>query len=287
MRKEHASSSSRFLTRNPIILIAGLVLLGFVVTAALAPWLPLPDPSSQDLRNRFQPPSGEHPFGTDDFGRDMLSRVIWGGRVSLLVGILSVVFSSIMGVSLGLISGYCGGLIDIVIMRVTDILLSFPGLLLAMMICAAIGSTLMNVIVAISVVTVPRFSRIARGSTLSTREEEFVEAARALGQSAIKVIFFHILPDILSPILVVATLWIPAAIMTEASLSFLGLGVMPPTPTWGNMVSAGKSYLQKAPWIAVFSGMAIVLVVLACNFIGDAVRDAFDPRLRGEREVGR
>jgi peptide/nickel transport system permease protein len=172
-------------------------------------------------------------------------------------------------------------------MRLTDIVLSFPALLLAMAICAAMGSTLWNVIVAISLVTVPRFSRLVRGSTLSVKEADFVEAARALGQSRRKIIFKHILPNILSPILVMATLWIPAAIITEASLSFLGLGVMPPTPTWGNIISDGKSYLQNAPWISLFSGIVIVLVVMAFNFVGDAVRDAFDPRLKGEREIGR
>ena len=195
--------------------------------------------------------------------------------------------ASIIGVTVGLISGYFGKFLDVVIMRVTDILLSFPALLLAMAICAAIGSSLWNVIIAISIVSVPRLSRLVRGSTLSVKEEDFVEAARALGQKPVKIIFFHILPNILSPILVMVTLWIPAAIMTEASLSFLGLGVMPPTPTWGNIISEGKSYLQNAPWIAVFPGIAIILVVLAFNFVGDAVRDALDPRLKGEREAGR
>jgi peptide/nickel transport system permease protein len=190
-------------------------------------------------------------------------------------------------VTLGVISGYFGRYVDALVMRITDILLSFPALLLSMAICAAIGSSVWNVIIAISIVTIPRFSRLVRGSTLSVKEADFVEAARALGQSKSKIMFFHILPNVFSIILVMATLWIPAAIITEASLSFLGLGVMPPNPTWGNIINEGKSYLSDAPWIAISSGIIIVLVVMAFNFVGDAIRDAFDPRLKGEREMGR
>jgi len=277
----------RFLRQNPLAMFGAVVILVSIVSALLVPILPLEDPLRQSLPERLKPPSTAHLFGTDNYGRDVLSRVVWGGRISLLVGIFSVLIGSGIGVTLGVISGYCGKLADTVIMRLTDIVLSFPALLLAMAICAAMGSTLWNVIVAISLVTVPRFSRLVRGSTLSVKEADFVEAARALGQSRGKIIFKHILPNILSPILVMATLWIPAAIITEASLSFLGLGVMPPTPTWGNIISDGKSYLQNAPWISLFSGIVIVLVVMAFNFVGDAVRDAFDPRLKGEREIGR
>jgi len=281
-RKIHA-----FLKQNPLAMIGSVVILVIVMAMMLVPFLPVRDPLAQNLPNRLKPPSIDHLFGTDNYGRDVLSRVIWGGRISMLVGIFSVGLASVIGVTLGLVSGYFGKFVDVVIMRFTDILLSFPALLLAMAICAAIGSSLWNVIIAISIVTVPRFSRLVRGSTLSVKEEDFVEAARALGQKQVKIILFHILPNILSPILVMVTLWVPVAIMTEASLSFLGLGVMPPTPTWGNMIGEGKSYLQNAPWIALFSGGAIILVVLAFNFVGDAVRDAFDPRLKGEREVGR
>jgi peptide/nickel transport system permease protein len=277
----------RFLRENPLALIGSVVLLIIALASILVPYLHLQDPVALDLPNRFNPPSSEHLFGTDNYGRDVLSRVMWGGRISLFVGILSVAIASIVGVVLGLVSGYFGKWVDVAIMRVTDILLSFPALLLAMAICAALGSSLWNVTLAISIVTVPRFSRLVRGSTISVREEDFVEAARALGQRPAKIILFHVLPNILSPIFVMVTLWIPAAIITEASLSFLGLGIMPPTPTWGNMIGEGKSYLQNAPWIAICSGMAIVLVVLAFNFVGDAVRDAIDPRLKGEREVGR
>ncbi len=277
----------RFLKQNPLLLFGTIVILISVVLSILVPVLPLQDPLYQDVTKRLSAPSFEHLFGTDNFGRDVLSRVIWGGRVSLLVGILSVLIGSFIGVTMGIISGYFGRYIDSVIMRVTDILLSFPALLLAMAICTAVGSSLWNVIIAISIVTVPRFSRLVRGSTLSVKESDFVEAARAVGQTRAKIIFFHILPNVFSPIMVLATLWIPAAIITEASLSFLGLGVMPPTPTWGNIVSDGKSYLQNAPWISLFSGIVIILVVMAFNFVGDAVRDAFDPRLKGEREIGR
>ena len=281
------SSVARFLRNNPLALFGSIVIVVTVFLSAAVPILPIQDPIHQDLPNRLKPPSLQHLFGTDNYGRDVFSRVIWGGRISLLVGIFSVAIGSLIGVTLGIISGYFRKYADVVIMRVTDILLSFPALLLAMAICAALGSSLWNVIIAISIVTVPRFSRLVRGSTLAIKEVDFVEAARALGQSPAKIIFFHVLPNVLSPILVLATLWIPAAIITEASLSFLGLGVMPPTPTWGNIISEGKSYLQNAPWISIFSGISIVLVVMAFNFVGDAVRDAFDPRLKGEREVGR
>ena len=277
----------RFLKNNPLALFGTAVILVSVFLSVTVPFLPIQDPIHQDLPNRLKPPNLQHIFGTDNYGRDVFSRVIWGGRISLLVGIFSVAIGSLIGVTLGIISGYFRKYVDVGIMRITDILLSFPALLLAMAICAAIGSSLWNVIIAISVVTVPRFSRLVRGSTLAVKEADFVEAARALGQNPVKIILFHVFPNVLSPILVLATLWIPAAIITEASLSFLGLGIMPPTPTWGNIISEGKSYLPNAPWISIFSGVSIVLVVMAFNFVGDAVRDAFDPRLKGEREVGR
>jgi len=276
----------RFLKQNPLSFVGTAVILISVLFSVLVPVLPLQDPLYQDVTKRLSAPSAEHLFGTDNFGRDVLSRVIWGGRISLLVGILSVVIGSLIGIIMGVISGYFGRYVDVVIMRITDILLAFPALLLAMAICTAVGSSLWNVIIAISIVTIPRFSRLVRGSTLSVKEADFVEAARAVGQSRTKIIFLHILPNVISPVMVMATLWIPAAIITEASLSFLGLGVMPPAPTWGNIINDGKSYLQNAPWISLFSGIIIVLVVMAFNFVGDAVRDAFDPRLKGEREIG-
>jgi len=277
----------RFLIQNPLALLGTVVILISIFASLLVPFLPIPNPLAQNLPNRLKPPSADHILGTDNFGRDVLARVIWGGRISLLVGIISVVIGSLIGVTMGIVAGYFAKLVDSIIMRITDIVLSFPALLLALAICAALGSSLGNVIIAISIVTVPRFCRLVRGSTLSVKEADFVEAARALGQGSGKIIVFHILPNVLSPILVLATLWIPAAIITEASLSFLGLGIMPPTPTWGNIISEGKSYLENAPWISLFSGFVIVLVVMAFNFVGDAVRDALDPRLKGEREVGR
>ena len=277
----------RFLAQNPLAFFGTLVIVASMVVALVAPLLPIQDPMHQHLASRLKGPSPEHWLGTDNFGRDVLSRVIWGGRVSLFVGIISVVLGALVGVALGINSGYFGKGIDAVIMRFTDILLSFPPLLLALAICAAMGSTLWNVIVAIAIVSVPRFSRLARASALSVKELEFVEAARALGQGSTRIIALHVLPNVLSPLLVLATLWIPGAILTEASLSFLGLGVMPPTPTWGNMINEGKSYVKNAPWIAMGSGVAIVLLVMAFNFVGDAVRDAFDPRLKGERDLRR
>lgn len=276
-----------FLKENPLALAGAIVILLSVLVSLLAPFLPIQDPLSQNLGNRYQSPSAQHLFGTDDFGRDVLSRVIWGGRVSLLVGILSTLIGAVIGVVMGIVSGYFGKTVDSFIMRVSDVLLSFPALLLALAICAALGSSLWNVTIAISIVTIPRFSTLVRGSTLSVKETDFVEAALALGQGSGKILLFHILPNVLSPIIVLTTLWIPAAIITEAALSFLGLGVMPPTPTWGNIISDGKSYLENAPWISLFAGVVTVLVVMAFNFVGDAVRDALDPRLKGEKEVGR
>ncbi len=286
-KKRIGSGLWRFLKKNPMAFFGVVVILISALTAILVPVLPLQDPLSQDLPGCLKGPSQDHLLGTDNFGRDVFSRLLWAGRISLLVGLLSVGFGSLIGVTLGVMAGYFGKILDILIMRFTDILLSFPALLLAMAICAAMGASLWNVVIAISIVTIPRFSRLVRGSTLSVKEMEYVEASRSLGQGSGKIIFMHILPNVLSPILVMATLWIPAAIITEASLSFLGLGVTPPTPTWGNMINEGKAFLTSAPWISMFSGLAIVLVVMAFNFLGDAIRDAVDPRLKGEREVGR
>jgi peptide/nickel transport system permease protein len=286
-RKGTARVFIRFLRENPLAFAGAVVIFISIFLSVMVPILPLQDPSEQDLANRLKPPSMEHFFGTDNFGRDVFSRVIWGGRISLMVGVFSVLLGSIVGVVLGIIAGYLGKFADQAIMRITDIFLSFPALLLAMALCAAMGSSLQNVIIAIAVISVPRFSRIVRGSALSVKEMDFIEAARALGQSPIKIIISHLFPNVLSPILVMFSVWIPVGILTEASLSFLGLGVMPPTPTWGNIIQDGKAYLQSAPWITIFSGLVIVLVVMAFNFVGDALRDAFDPRLKGEREVGR
>ncbi|RPJ37216.1 MAG: ABC transporter permease [Deltaproteobacteria bacterium] len=286
-RKGTARVLFQFFKENPLALAGAVVILLSVLVSILAPLLPIQDPLSQNLANRYQPPNAQNLFGTDDFGRDVLSRVIWGGRVSLLVGILSTLIGAVIGVFMGIVAGYFGKIVDSVIMRVSDVLLSFPALLLALAICAALGSSLWNVTIAIAIVTIPRFSTLVRGTTLSVKETDFVEAARALGQNSAKILWFHIFPNVLSPIIVLTTLWIPAAIITEAALSFLGLGVMPPTPTWGNIISDGKSYLENAPWISLFGGGVTVLVVMAFNFVGDAARDALDPRLKGEREVRR
>jgi peptide/nickel transport system permease protein len=280
-------NSARFFKENPLAFFGAVIIVVSAISSFSAPLLPIQDPIHQNLPDRLKAPGVSNFLGTDNYGRDIFSRVIWGGRVSLLVGIISVLVGATIGIAMGVVSGYVGGFLDALIMRITDILLSFPALLLALAICAALGSSISNVIVAISIVTVPRFSRLVRGSTLSAKQAEFVEAARALGQTHVMIIVRHILPNVLSPILVMATLWIPAAIITEASLSFLGLGVMPPTPTWGNIINDGKSYLQIAPWISIFPGLWTVLVVMAFNFVGDALRDALDPRLKGEREVGR
>jgi peptide/nickel transport system permease protein len=256
----------------------GIVAL-LVICAVLAPVISPYEPNRQRLLEALQGPSAEHLLGTDENGRDVLSRILYGTRISLAAGIFSVSIALFFGVLMGLVSGYFGGKIDDVIMRMMDALLAFPTLVLALAITAALGPGLRNAMIAIGIVFMPIFARLTRGQVLSVREREFVEAARTLGAGHGRIMLLHILPNVTAPLIVQVSLSVAVAILAEATLSFLGLGVQPPEPSWGSMVSRGKDYLDLAPWLAFAPGGAILLAVMGFNFLGDAVRDALDPRL--------
>jgi len=261
-----------------------LIILLIVIVSALGAGLISPhDPSTQDYTAFTQGPSLSHPLGTDDLGRDVLARLIYGARISLQVGIIAVGIAVTLGVTLGLLSGYAGGFVDDLIMRFVDAVQAFPTLVLALAITAALGPNVANAMIAIRFVSIPAMARLTRGQTLTVREHEYVTAARVIGVSPLRIMLRHILPNTTAPIIVQATLLIASAIVTEASLSFLGVGVQPPTPTWGGMLRTGSQYLETAPWIAFSAGTAIFLTVLAFNFVGDGLRQALDPRLRTRR----
>ena len=262
---------------------AGGVLLALMGTAAiLAPLIAPHDPLIQDIPNRLTAPSSQYWLGTDNFGRDVLSRALYGTRISLYVGFASVSLATVVGMLIGIASGYLGGVVDLVLQRAVDMLLGFPGLILAMVMVVAMGASLNNVVLAIAVVFSPRVVRLARSSALSIKEEPYVLAAQSIGASHIRIMLRHILPNALAPVFVLATGYLGTAIVIEASLSYLGLGVPLPNPSWGNMIFAGsRGHLEAAPWLSVFPGLALALVVFSFSFLGDALRDAFDPRLRG------
>jgi peptide/nickel transport system permease protein len=263
----------------------GLVMAAaMVIIAAAAPVIAPLSPSAQFGDAVLKGPGvvERHALGTDEFGRDVLSRIVWGARISLEVGLASVLFGCVLGVPLGIFAGYRGAWAETVIMRATDMLMAFPTLLLALIIVAALGGSLINEILAIGVALTPNFVRLARSLTLTIRETDYILAARAIGSGQLRVMARHIFPNALYALVVVATLYIATAIRTEASLSFLGLGIPPPTPSWGNILSEGRQYIKCCPWITTFSGLAIMLAILAFNLVGDALRDLLDPRLRGE-----
>jgi peptide/nickel transport system permease protein len=257
----------------------GAVIVGVtVLAAAVGPWLVPYDPAVQDLPVRLAGPSLAHPFGLDELGRDVLARILSGARISLLVGLVVVSVSAVVGLLLGAISGYFGGIVDDAISRVTDVLLAFPGILLAIALVAVLGPSLVNVVLALSVIGWVSYARLVRGQVLRTRELEFVAAARALGAGTVRILWRHVVPSTMPALTVQATLGMAGAIISEASLSFLGLGVQPPTPSWGTMINGGRAHLLDAPHLTVFPGMAIALLVLGFNFLGDGLRDALDPR---------
>ncbi len=270
----------RRLFRNKLAII-GMVILGiFVFCAIFAPWIAPYDPIAQNVTRRREPPSWEHPFGLDEVGRDLLSRVIYGARVSLYVGVASVSLAIIAGTLIGAISGYAGGWIDNVVMRIMDIMLAFPSLLLAIAIVAILGPGLLNMLYAIAFVSIPAYARIIRASVLAAKEMDYTLAARAIGCSSSRILFRHIMPNCLTPIIVQGTLGIATAILDAAGLSFLGLGAQPPTPEWGAMLGQGRGSVFTAPHVVIFPGLAIMLSVLGFNLLGDGLRDALDPRLR-------
>jgi peptide/nickel transport system permease protein len=262
----------------------GLWILGIVVLCALFADVISPHaPNEQDYLAITEGPTAAHPLGTDDLGRDVLARIIYGSRISLMVGVIAVGIALILGVSLGLLAGYAGGTIDDVAMRVVDAVQAFPGLILALGITAALGPGIEKVMIAIGIVATPAIARLTRAQCLTIREREFVAAARVIGASPLAIVGRHIWPNVTAPIIVQATLLTATAILTEAGLSFLGVGVKPPTATWGSMLRTGSQYLEVAPWLAFAPGVAIFLTVLAFNFVGDGLRRALDPRLLSRR----
>jgi peptide/nickel transport system permease protein len=269
----------RLIRSRPTLAIGIVIILTITLLALLAPWITPYSPSRLSIANRMKPPSGTYWFGTDEFGRDVFSRAVFAGRVSLLVGFAVVVVSSILGVALGLVAGFFRKL-DTPLARVIDAMMAFPEILLAISLVAALGPSLANVILALSIVYAPRLARIVRASTLVIRELPYVEAARALGVSTPRILVSHVLRNLISPVLVQGTFVFAHAMLAEAALSFLGVGVNPEIPTWGNMINAGRDYVGTADWLMVFPGIAIVLAVLSLQMIGDGMRDLLDPRLR-------
>jgi peptide/nickel transport system permease protein len=268
------------LRRSPGAMI-GLVLIALLLfTAFGADFIAPQGIDDQDLRKALRPPGQEFPLGTDEFGRDMLSRVIHGSRISLEVGIIATLISSLVGVSLGAIAGYRGGRVDYLIQGMVDISWAFPTVLMTIFLVAVLGPGLVNVMIAVGLVYWGGFARVVRGQVLSLREWEFVTAAHAIGASDLRILARHILPNVLSPVIVMSTLMMGDAILIEATLSFLGMGAQPPVPSWGSILSSGRTYLTLAPWVTIFPGIAIMLTVLGFNLLGDGIRDATDPRLR-------
>lgn len=271
----------RRLLRNRSAVAGGVFILLLLIIALVPSFFATHDPTRfQDPGNRFAPPSAEHWFGTDNLGRDVYSRVIYGTRVTLSIAFQAVFFGAIVGVGLGIVAGYYGRWVDAIIMRFMDVLLAFPGILLALAIVSTLGASLRNVVIAIAIFSVPSFARIVRGSTLVVRKLEYIEAIRALGARDFKIITQHILPNVLSPIIVQGTLYIATAILIASGLSFLGLGAQPPTPEWGLMLAGGRDFIWNAIHVTLFPGLAIVLAVLSFNLLGDGLRDALDPRMQ-------
>ena len=262
-----------------MIRVGAFIVLVTVVAAVAGPFLSPYDPSAQDLARRLEAPTLQHPFGLDELGRDILARILAGARISLLVGLAVVGVSSLLGMTLGSIAGYFGGKVDDVISRVIDVLMAFPGILLAIALVAVLGPSLANVVLALSVIGWVGYARLVRGQALRARELEFVQAARALGAGSPRIVARHVLPTAFPAVVVQATLGMAGAIIAEAALSFLGLGVQPPTPSWGTMLDAGRSHLLDAPHLTIFPGLAIAVLVLGFNFLGDGLRDRVDPKL--------
>lgn len=270
----------RRLLRNPGSVIGAVILILLVLIALFAPYVTRYDPIEIVASERLQPPSTKYWFGTDSFGRDIYTRLAYGSRISLRMGIVSVTIATLLGVTSGLLAGFFGGRTDTLIMRFVDITLAFPGILLALVIIAVLGPSLFNAMVAVGISAAPTYARVTRGMVLKTKADVFVEAAICIGCRPQRIISRHILPNILGPLVVVATLGVAGAIIAGAALSFLGLGAVPPTPEWGLMLSSGRNYLRAAPWITTFPGLAIMVTVLAINLLGDGLRDALDPHMK-------
>lgn len=267
-----------YFRQHRLALVGAGIVVALLVVALLAPIIAPRNPIEQDLYNRLRSPDLSYPLGTDDFGRDILSRIIYGSRISLRIGLISISIALLAGSIIGLAAGCRGGIIDSLVMRFMDIILAFPSILLAIAIVAVIGPGIENVMIAVSIVMVPQFARLVRASALSIRELPYIEATRALGSGEFRLMFRGVLPNCLAPLIVQATLSLGTAMLDAAGLSFLGLGAQPPTPEWGSMLSNGRELLLKAPWVMAFPGVAIFVVVLGLNFLGDGLRDVLDPR---------
>lgn len=267
--------------RQPTMALGAVVMVLFLLAALLAPLISFKDPLAQNVLNGLKPPSAAHWFGTDKLGREVYSRILYGARISLFVGITVVLISSIVGTLLGVLAGYVGGWLDEALMRVTDIFFAFPGLILAMAIAGALGPSLQNALIAISAVTWPMYARLLRGQVLTLKEREFVIAARVVGVPEWQIVLRHLIPNMLAPLLVQASFDMGGAITAVAGLSFIGFGAQPPTPEWGVMISESRTYMATAWWMGTFPALAIMLVVGAFNLLGDGLRDLLDPRLRG------
>lgn len=268
----------RAVRRNKTTMTGIALTLSIIAVALLAPWITPFDPLEQNIARGDLAPGGEHFLGTDNFGRDVLSRIILGTRISLTIAFSAVGLALTVGSLWGIVAGYKGGKIDALTTRFVDMLMTFPTVILGLMVLAALGSGMVNLAIAIAAAITPRFTRIARGSAIALKERDFIQAARALGMSDTRVIFFHIIPNVMNDILVVATLWTATAILQEANLSFIGLGVKPPMPSWGGMIRDGVNQLLFQPWLSIAPGIAIFVVVLAFNLIGDGMRDVLDPK---------
>lgn len=266
--------------RSRNVMAGSIVLLIIIVLVLLAPVITSVEPTEQFRRDRLQPPSAEFLFGTDNLGRDIFTRILYGGRVSLQVGIFSVAIGATLGTLLGLMAGYFGGWLDTLIMRLIDMMLAFPGILLALVIIAVLGRDLRNVMIAVGVSSIPIYTRVVRGSTLSIKQFDFILAAQALGASSWRIMILHILPNVMAPIIVITTNGVAGAIIAGAALSFLGLGQQPPDPEWGLMLNEGREYIRVAAWVTTYPGLAIMITVLSINLLGDGLRDILDPRLR-------
>jgi ABC-type dipeptide/oligopeptide/nickel transport system permease subunit len=273
---------TKAILKHKVACMGVIIIILLVLMAVFAPFLAPYDPNKQDLYHVLEGPSRKHLLGTDDVGRDLLSRVIYGSRISLMVGVVATAFAAVIGVILGLIAGYKGGIIDMIIMRITDTFMCIPGLILLLVMAAALGPGLHNIIIAIALIGWTGFARIIRGQVLMVRELPYIEASSAAGASGFRIMFRHLLPNSLAPIIVAATITVGGVIMLESSAAFLGIGVQPPTPSWGKELRIGYSYLEVVPLFSIAPGLLITLAILAFNFLGDGLRDALDPRLRGQ-----
>ena len=277
-----ASATLKAFNTNKTSWIGLVVFLIVVVVAILAPVLAPFDPNDQNILEKLRAPTLEHWLGTDSFGRDTLSRLVYGARISLIIGVVSTLAAMVIGTAIGMLAGWHGGRLDTVTMQAMDVLLAFPSLILGLILVAMLGPSMVNIIIAIALTSIPPFARIARAPTIAVKEREFVDAGRALGYSDTRILIVHILPNIFPEILVMGSLWLANAIRTEASLAFVGLGVKPPTATWGGMIREGFENILDSYWLALVPGVAILIVIFALNLLGDGLRDAIDPKLKGE-----